>query len=220
MASLGGLPRKRVRMERDERRREILRAASRLFRRRPYSEVSVTDIAEAAGVAKGLLHHYFGSKRELYLEVVREVATVPAVPVDPPRGLDRDEVWKRGVDGFLALIAQNTEMWLASVTVGDDEVATILDDGKEVVADQTINALNLGSERDDPVLRALVRGYGGFVQELTIEWLQRGRLTEQQVRDAMVAALPLLLDQVLPQMRAGSPPVAPRRSTRRGRTPA
>jgi AcrR family transcriptional regulator len=176
-------------MERDERRASILRAASRLFRQRPYSEVSVTEIADAAGVAKGLLHHYFGSKRELYLEVVREVATVPG------------EGWKEGVDGFLALIARNPELWLASVNVGDDEVASILDDGKEVLADQTITALHLEDQRDDPVLRALVRGYGGFVQELTVEWLARKRLTEQQVRDAMVAALPLLVEQVLPRVR-------------------
>jgi AcrR family transcriptional regulator len=173
-------------MERDERRASILRAASRLFRQRPYSEVSVTEIADAAGVAKGLLHHYFGSKRELYLEVVREVATVPG------------EGWKEGVDGFLALIARNPELWLASVNVGDDEVATILDDGKEVLADQTITALHLEDQRDDPVLRALVRGYGGFVQELTVEWVGRGRIDRERVRRAMLATLPLLVEHVLP----------------------
>jgi hypothetical protein len=131
---------------------------------------------------------------------------------------DRGEVWKRGVDGFLALIAQNPELWLASVTVGDDEVASILDDGKEVLADQTITGLRLGEQRDDPVLRALVRGYGGFVQELTIEWLQRRRLTEEQVRDAMVTVLPLLLDEVLPTMRATASPSVTPRGTRRRRT--
>jgi AcrR family transcriptional regulator len=194
-------------MERDERRASILRAASRLFRQRPYSEVSVTDIAEAAGVAKGLLHHYFGSKRELYLEVVREVATIP------------DDGWKEGVEGFLALIARDPELWLASVAVGDDEVASILDDGKEVLADQTIRALHLEDQRDDPVLRALVRGYGGFVQELTVEWLGRKRLTEEQVRDAMVAALPLLIDQVLPRLRASAPVATASSRPRRPRRP-
>src|SRR4051812_23730338 len=135
--------RKRVRMDRDARRKEILHVASRLFRQRPYREGSVNDIAEEAGIAKGLLHHYFGSKRELYLEVVRDVATVPAVTLPAPddRDLDREEMLARGVDGFLALVARNPELWLASVTVGgaerDDEVASILDEGKEVLADQT-----------------------------------------------------------------------------------
>jgi AcrR family transcriptional regulator len=65
MTSDGGT--KRVRMDSAERRRQILHAATGLFLRRPYSQVSISDIAEEAGVARGLLHHYFDSKRDLYL---------------------------------------------------------------------------------------------------------------------------------------------------------
>lgn len=217
MTTTDDTPRKRIRMDRDERRRQILKAAMRLFRERPYSEVSVTDIAEAAGIAKGLLHHYFGSKRELYLEVVREVATLPAVP--PPAEAPGDDPIARGVSGFLALVSQNPDLWLTSVTVGgaerDDEVASILDEGKEVLADQTIAALGLSDRREDPVLRGLMRGYGGFVQELTVEWLGRKRLDEEQVRTAMLATLPLLMGQVLPLMEGRKR----QRSRRSARTP-
>jgi AcrR family transcriptional regulator len=195
---------KRVRMSRDARRREILRAAARLFGQRPYSSVSVTDIAEEAGIAKGLMHHYFGSKRELYLEVVRDVAAVPSVPVPEADDLDTDQVWQRSVAAFLAMISRNPDLWLSSVTVGgaetDDEVASILDESNEVLADQTLAALGLGERSDDPVLRALVRGYGGFVRELSVEWLGRRRLDESQVRTAMVATLPLLIEHVLPML--------------------
>ncbi|HEX4902754.1 MAG TPA: helix-turn-helix domain-containing protein, partial [Acidimicrobiales bacterium] len=58
---------RRVRLDSEERRSQILQAATGLFLRRPYADVSITDIAEAAGVARGLLHHYFESKRALYL---------------------------------------------------------------------------------------------------------------------------------------------------------
>ena len=201
--------RKRVRMDRDERRGEILRAAARLFGERPYSEVSVTDIADSAGVAKGLMHHYFGSKRELYLEIVRDIATVPSVPLPDDDQLDNEQVWTRSVDGFLGLIAQNPDLWLTSVTVGgaerDDEVASILDEGKEVLADRTLAAIGLADQAHDPILRALVRGYGGFVQELTVEWLVRRRLDERQVRSAISATLPLLLEQVLPLLLPDAP---------------
>ena len=196
---------KRVRMDRDERRRQILRAAQRLFAERPYSAVSVNDIADAAGVAKGLMHHYFGSKRDLYLEVVRAVAARPAVRLPDDDGLDTAQVWERSVDAFLTMVGQNPKRWLSSVTVGgaerDDEVAGILDDSKEVLADQTLAALGLQGQADDPVLRALVRGYGGFVEELTVEWLGRRRLDRAQVETAMRDALPLLLEQLLPKLR-------------------
>lgn len=71
--SEGAPTRKRVRLEHDERRQQILAAARRLFCDRPYSEVSMADLASAAGVTRGLLHHYFGAKRYLYLEVTRQL---------------------------------------------------------------------------------------------------------------------------------------------------
>ena len=196
MAGAAGA-RKRVRMDHDERRRQILAAATTLFLERPYSEVSVSDIAEAAGVAKGLLHHYFDSKRDLYLEVVRDVSRIP-LPVGAPAGDGGDPTWAAAIDALLAFASGNRELWLRATTVGDDEVASIVDDSREVLAEQTIEALGLD---DTPVVRALVRGYGGLVQEVTREWLDRGRLTEAQAREVLVRALPLLLERVLPELR-------------------
>lgn len=196
MAGADGAP-KRVRMDHEERRGQILDAATGLFLRRPYSEVSVSDIAEAAGVAKGLLHHYFDSKRDLYLEVVRDVSRIP-LPVGAPATPGEDPTWAAAIDALLAFASENQELWLRATAVGDDEVASIVDDSREVLAEQTIEALGLD---DTPVVRAVVRGYGGLVQEVMREWLDRGRLTEAQAREVLVRALPLLLERVLPELR-------------------
>lgn len=59
------------RLTHDERRAQILDCARRLFSERQYDAVSTIEVAREAGVTRGLLHHYFGTKRELYLEVVR-----------------------------------------------------------------------------------------------------------------------------------------------------
>src|SRR5947209_20620808 len=69
------------RLDHDERRRQILLVARRLFSERNYDAVSTSEIAREAGVARGLLHHYFGTKRELYLEVVRNLMRMPSNPV-------------------------------------------------------------------------------------------------------------------------------------------
>lgn len=192
-------PPKRTRLGPDERRRQILRVAGRLFAARPYSEVSVNDIAEEAGIARGLMHHYFGSKRELYLEVVRRSARMP--PVEIPGGAG-DELWAQTVDGFMAAITKHPDAWLNSAMVGgaerDDEVAAILDEAREIMADQTLAAIGLGDRADDPVVRAFTRAWGGFVQELTVEWISRGRIDADRVRTIMLATLPLLVEQVLP----------------------
>jgi AcrR family transcriptional regulator len=59
-------------LEHDERRAQILACARRLFSERHYDAVPTEEIAREAGVARGLLHHYFGTKRELFLSVVEQ----------------------------------------------------------------------------------------------------------------------------------------------------
>jgi AcrR family transcriptional regulator len=56
----------------EEKRRRILDAAVRVFARRGFHASRVGDIAEEAGVAHGLLYHYFASKDEVLETVFRE----------------------------------------------------------------------------------------------------------------------------------------------------
>jgi len=56
-----------------ERRQQLLDVALRLFGERGFHHTSMNDIAEAAGVTKPVLYQHFGSKRDLFLEVLREV---------------------------------------------------------------------------------------------------------------------------------------------------
>jgi len=56
----------------EEKRRLLLDAAVRVFARKGYHTCRVGDIAEEAGVAHGLLYHYFASKEEVLETVFRE----------------------------------------------------------------------------------------------------------------------------------------------------
>src|SRR3954447_1755451 len=55
-----------------DRRRELLDAAVRVFARKGFRAARVGDIAEEAGVAHGLLYHYFRSKEEVLETIFRE----------------------------------------------------------------------------------------------------------------------------------------------------
>ncbi|HSC51018.1 MAG TPA: TetR/AcrR family transcriptional regulator, partial [Gaiellaceae bacterium] len=56
----------------EEKRRRLLDAAVRVFARKGYHASRVGDIAEEAGVAHGLLYHYFASKEDVLRAVFRE----------------------------------------------------------------------------------------------------------------------------------------------------
>ncbi len=57
----------------EERRRQILDAAVRTFARKGYHACRVSDIAEEAGVAYGLVYHYFESKDAVLESIFREM---------------------------------------------------------------------------------------------------------------------------------------------------
>ncbi len=59
------------RQMRDERRAQILSTALNLFAARGLAATKITDIAAAARMSQGLLYHYFGTKEEIYVELIR-----------------------------------------------------------------------------------------------------------------------------------------------------
>jgi TetR/AcrR family fatty acid metabolism transcriptional regulator len=58
-----------------EKRRQIMEAAVRAFARKGYHACRVGEIAEEAGVAYGLVYHYFGSKEEVLESIFRDTWT-------------------------------------------------------------------------------------------------------------------------------------------------
>jgi AcrR family transcriptional regulator len=54
----------------------LLRVATRLFARNGFEGTSVQDIVDAAGVTKGAMYHYYGSKDDLLYEVYHQLLTM------------------------------------------------------------------------------------------------------------------------------------------------
>ena len=57
--------------QKEERRKNILMCALSLFVDKGYHDTKISDIAKAASMSTGLMFHYFASKEELLLELVR-----------------------------------------------------------------------------------------------------------------------------------------------------
>ena len=72
-----------------ERRDQILDVANTLFAERGYEEVSVEDIARAAGVTRGLVHHYFGGRTDVYLALLERLGAMREEAIAKARGTQR-----------------------------------------------------------------------------------------------------------------------------------
>ncbi len=198
------------RLEPDERKEQIFVCAARLFGDRPYSEVSTSDIAAEAGVARGLINHYFGTKRELYLEIIRRALTVPrlAVEILPEGPLElRADV---AIDWFLDMVTSQEKMWLAAIApegIGRDlEVERILEEADRESADRVLEAVGLSRESEHgQELNALVRAFGGMVKAAGREWLVRGSLDRSQVHTLLSKSLVTLVGEVFPEIQRAAP---------------
>src|SRR5262245_17758744 len=124
--------RRRVRLETDERRTQLLALGIRLFAERTYDEISMDDLARDAGVSKGLVYHYFKTKRDFYVAGLREIArdlldkTTTMAPDLPP--IDRV---RRGIDAFLDHAAAHARPFVALLRGGigsDPEVASVIEE--------------------------------------------------------------------------------------------
>ena len=54
-----------------ERRQQILDAAREVFTERGFARATTAEIARTAGIAEGTIYNYFGSKRDLFTELVK-----------------------------------------------------------------------------------------------------------------------------------------------------
>jgi AcrR family transcriptional regulator len=199
------VPRRR-RLEPDERREQILACAVELFGEHPYASVSTTELAQRAGVARGLINHYFGTKRDLYLEVVRRLVTIPRFAVERlPTGPLEARV-TAAVDWFLDGVSRNSKAWLAATGGWDPDVEHILAAADENAADRVLEATGLAADAVE--LRAMVRSYGGMVKAACREWLVRKQLTRTQVRLLLTTTLLALIRDAAPRLRDDGPPLA------------
>jgi TetR/AcrR family transcriptional regulator, cholesterol catabolism regulator len=96
----------------EERRNQLVDVSLRLFAKKGFERTTIKDISEAAGVAQGLIYHYFGSKEALLFAAVDrhgflpELRRILSASYERPAG----EVLPETVRGFSALLAENDDL--------------------------------------------------------------------------------------------------------------
>ncbi|WP_408637384.1 TetR/AcrR family transcriptional regulator [Nocardia aurea] len=205
-AAVEPAPRRR-RLEPDERRAQILACAIDMFGERPYAAVSTAGLAQRAGVARGLINHYFGNKRDLYLAVVHRMVTLPRIDdMVVPTGTARERV-EASVNWLLDTIAEHGNTWVKVTShegVGNDpEVQQILDEADDAAAERMLLMVGMADSAHGAQLRALVRAFGGLVKVAGREWIVRGTLRRDEVHALLVDMLTTLVSETMPRVDSG-----------------
>ena len=176
----------------------LLETGARLFAARGYETVSIADIAEEAGVAKGLLYYYFDSKRALYVEIMRmisdELAEIskpdPATPAAERTGAVLDAViqWAKHYGPslwhlFVQGAGSDPELGAIPRAGSRRQVDMMLAGMRDIQAE-----LGLPPLPETPALRHAIRGWIAFIEVTLVDWLERRDLSEDQLRELLLHA--------------------------------
>jgi AcrR family transcriptional regulator len=167
---------KREVLSRDARIQFILQASQRVFSSRPYDEISIDEIAAEASMSKGLLYHYFASKRDLYLETLRSVfATMSQIPED-------FHDLHACLNAFLLHFEQSpalAKMVFRGGIGSDAEAEALLTAYRQ--RQFTLFFQSVGGNDADPLVRLGLRGWISFFQEVCLQWLEHRDIPREQV---------------------------------------
>jgi|RhiMethySRZTD1v2_1073278.scaffolds.fasta_scaffold07059_6 AcrR family transcriptional regulator len=174
----------RTRLGVDVRRTQLLQLGRELFARHPYENLSIGAIARAAGVSKGLLYHYFPSKRVFYTESVREAAgellrqTIPSDEVEPLARL------RAGIDAYLAYVERHRSAFAANLwrrIVPEPDATQIAGTARLELFDELF--LDVAKT---PIGRTALRGWIGFIEASVADWLENPALSRSELTDLFV----------------------------------
>ncbi|MDG5806247.1 TetR/AcrR family transcriptional regulator [Streptomyces ossamyceticus] len=194
-AKQGERPRRRLSTA--ERREQLLDVGARLFSESPYDDVWIEQVAEIAGVSRGLLYHYFPNKREFFAAVVECESERMLRTMTPAPGRSARERLTNGLDVFLAYVDEHPHGFRAfhrADATGDQVVRRVYQRALAAQEAQILQALAVDAEfgavlDGRPGTRLAVRGWLSFTTAVCLEWLRGSELTREQVRDLCVRAL-------------------------------
>jgi AcrR family transcriptional regulator len=184
-------PRRYTRLGPEQRRQQILDAASSLFAERGYAEVSIEDIASSSGVTRGLVHHYFGGRKDVYVALLERLGAVREEQLRPPAGRSARARVVDSVSRWLDWTETNRQIYLGTIALGEDipdpdvrrAVAGLVRRAVSVVID-----FHCDIAQDSPRLRYAVECWTGLNRAATRRWL-RGEATRETTQELLALTL-------------------------------
>lgn len=192
-----------MRLDNDQRRAQLLGLARSAFSDRAYDDVSIDDIATEAKISKGLLYHYFPTKRDLYVAGLREIANelVQAV-LGVPGDLAPIERARAGIDAYLDHITRHARAYVSLMRGGigsDPEVAEVVESVRTQLADTFLKDHPFAPVlAGNPRFETGLRGWIGFVEGATIDWCVQPKLSRTDLRELLVQILFEIMKVVTP----------------------
>ncbi|MBM7457642.1 TetR/AcrR family transcriptional regulator [Rhodococcus coprophilus] len=202
---------RRTRLSPQRRRAQLIELGVELLASRPLEQISVEDIADRAGVSRGLLFHYFASKHDFHVAVVQHISSDMLERTAPDENLDPMEMLRGTVVAYVDYVTERPGTYVSMLrgsVSADPDMRSVFEATRRAMVERTVTHLPSIGIDPDATVRLAVRGWVAFVEDITIAWLQQqgistspgpddpeggSALTREQFVDLAVAALPAVV---------------------------
>lgn len=189
-------PPARTRLDPEARRTQLVELGLEMLSTRPLNQLAIEDIAAAAGISRGLLFHYFPSKRDFHEAVVRAAAADMLARTAPDPGLPFIEQLRAGVEAFVDYVSENPAAYVSLVrgaAGSDPALQAIFDQTRTEICHRVFE--RIGAEKPPTRVRLAVRGWVAFSEEAVIDWISEpaSDLDRTDLVDLLDAALVTLV---------------------------
>ncbi|MER6343722.1 TetR/AcrR family transcriptional regulator [Streptomyces sp. NPDC001595] len=178
----------RRRMGVEERRQQLIGVALELFSRRSPDEVSIDEIASAAGISRPLVYHYFPGKLSLYEAALKraseDLADRFVEPAEGPLGARLLRVMARFFDfveehgpGFSALMR-------GGPAVGSSTTNALVDSVRQAAYEQIMAHLRI--TEPSARLELVVRSWISLAESTALIWLDGRRIPREELQSQLV----------------------------------
>ncbi|MFS8066527.1 MAG: TetR/AcrR family transcriptional regulator, partial [Byssovorax sp.] len=134
--------------------------------------------------------HYFPTKRDFYAAAIREASRQLLECTRPDESAPPMERLSRGLDAYLAYVEHRGPAYSALLRGGigsDPSVAGIVQETRDSFLERVM--ANFPAAEIGPTLRVILRGWIGFVEAASLDWVERRELRREELRELCAEVL-------------------------------
>ena len=182
-------PTARKRLGVEARRTQLIELGIEAFGAEPYDAVSVEEVAARAGTSKGLLYHYFPTKRDFYIATLAEVSKRLLERTDFSSDPDPIGRLSKGLQAYFAFIERHGAAYGSLLRSGvgmDRQALAIIEATRNVFAERLIQAFET---QLTPLARIALVGWIGFVEATSLDWVAKKSVERDDLVNLWVGQL-------------------------------
>lgn len=184
----------RTRLGAEDRRRQLIGIGLQLLATRPIHQITVDEVATTAGISRSLLFHYFPTKQDYYVAVVRAASRRLLRRIAPDHDSPASTQIHAIVEDYVCYLERRREPYVALFRSpsADDWVRSIHEETQDALARRVLSTMSECQHSDK--LELVIRAWWSFAEELAITWLGRDPASRDDLVELLVQTLHGVID--------------------------